>query len=60
MNNKYFAINFNFLGLKKLITTSYSGMFTSKKAKQSKQAYKIIINETKDFSNDDIPDTNCF
>lgn len=35
-------------------------MFTSKKAKQSKQAYKIIINETKDFSNDDIPDTNCF
>lgn len=40
---KYFASNFNLLGLKKLIATSY---------KQNQKSTKIVINELKDYNND--------
>ena len=58
---KYFAMNFNFLGLKKLIATSYSGspitgtqlfLFDVKglfmKGGDVEPAYKVEINEVKD------------
>ena len=60
---KYFAMNFNYLGLKKLIATCFDGSpfagaeinlfnyldFTNT---SSKRAYKIEINEVKDFNED--------
>jgi hypothetical protein len=62
---KYFAINFNYLGLKKLIATSYSGspiagkqlsLFDvkniGKKSNDNKQTQKIIISEVKDENSD--------
>lgn len=62
---KYFAINFNYFGLKKLIATSYGGspiafsqlsLFESGNAQEiiekNKKAYKIIINEVSDENND--------
>ena len=56
---KYFAMNFNFLGLKKLIATCYDGspiagdelpLFEVEKTE--KQAYKIEITEVKDENGD--------
>lgn len=60
---KYFASNFNLLGLKKLIATSYAGspivgtqlsIFDIKgvKSETKKEPLKIEINEVKDFNND--------
>ena len=62
---KYFAMNFNYLGLKKLITTCYSGspiiteqlsLFDVKGLVISKQnekkPYKIEINEVVDYNGD--------
>jgi len=62
---KYFAANFNALGLKKLITTSYSGspvagqqlpLFEIEGLKETKpkdaEAYRIEINEVPDFNKD--------
>ncbi len=60
---KYFAANFNALGLKKLITTSYAGspitggqlsLFDVKglKTAKKKEPLKIEINEVKDFNSD--------
>ena len=60
---KYFASNFNFLGLKKLIATSYTGSpiigkqlplfeIEGLKAAAKKEPMKIVINEVKDFNND--------
>ena len=60
---KYFASNFNALGLKKLIVTSYAGspivgshlpLFEMKglKAKKKKEPHKIEINEVKDLNED--------
>lgn len=62
---KYFAMNFNFLGLKKLIAISYSdspiageqlSLFDVSnlhgKCSNSKQAYKIIITEVSDENSD--------
>jgi hypothetical protein len=62
---KYFAMNFNFLGLKKLIATSYSGspvagkqlpLFDVKsldvKSTDAKCSYKIEITEVKDENTD--------
>lgn len=62
---KYFAMNFNYLGLKKLITTCYAGspiiteqlsLFDVKgliiKTEDEKKPYKIEINEVKDFNED--------
>ena len=60
---KYFASNFNALGLKKLIATSYSGspviggqlpLFEMEglKKKEKKEPMKIEINEVKDLNND--------
>jgi len=60
---KYFASNFNMLGLKKLIVTSYSGspivgkqlsLFDIEGLKPTKQKepMKIEINEVKDFNKD--------
>ena len=61
---KYFAMNFNYLGLKKLICTCYADSPISGeqlslfdlnyevKAKSSKNAYKIIITEVDDSNND--------
>ena len=60
---KYFAMNFNYLGIKKLIATCFDGSpfagaeinlfnyldFTNT---SSKRAYKIEINEVKDFNED--------
>ena len=58
---KYFALNFNFLGLKKLIATSYTGspiagrqlpLFEIEGLKpDGKEPFKIEINEVKDFDN---------
>ncbi len=66
---KYFALNFNHLGLKKLIATSYDGSLIAfeqlslfdietldKKKNKEKRAYKTIINEVKDFNNDGVVD----
>lgn len=61
---KYFAINFNYLGLKKLIATCYDGSpFTGMQLSlfdfmdeqyinDKKTAYKIVINEVEDINND--------
>jgi len=60
---KYFAANFNALGLKKLVTTSYAGspitggqlsLFDVKglKTAKKKEPLKIEINEVKDFNSD--------
>ncbi len=60
---KYFASNFNALGLKKLIATSYAGspiaggqlpLFDVEglKAVQKKEPFKIEINEVKDLNSD--------
>ncbi len=60
---KYFASNFNALGLKKLIATSYIGspiaggqlsLFEIKglSTKNKKEPFKIEINEVKDFNHD--------
>jgi len=60
---KYFAANFNALGLKKLITTSYAGspivggqlpLFDVEglKTVKKKEPLKIEINEVKDFNSD--------
>jgi hypothetical protein len=60
---KYFASNFNVLGLKKLIATSYAGspvvggqlaLFEVEGLKTAKQKepMKIVINEVKDLDND--------
>ncbi len=64
---KYFAMNFNFLGLKKLIATCYDSspiaytqlnFFGEHKSFQNKNRhpYKIEINEVKDFNNDGATD----
>ncbi len=60
---KYFASNFNLLGLKKLIATSYSGSpiigkqlslfdIEGVKTEKKKEPIKIEINEVKDFNKD--------
>ena len=60
---KYFAMNFNFLGLKKLIATCYAGspisntqlsLFSEECAenKTTRQAHKIEITEIPDMNND--------
>jgi len=60
---KYFASNFNLLGLKKLIATSYAGSpilgsqlslfdIQGVKLEKEKEPIKIVINEVKDFNND--------
>jgi len=60
---KYFASNFNYLGLKKLIATCYDGSPIAAEqlslfdipvleADSEKHAYKIEINEVKDYNND--------
>lgn len=61
---KYFAINFNYLGLKKLIATCYDGSpftggqlslfdFMDEESISNKRtAYKIEITEVEDFNND--------
>ena len=60
---KYFAINFNHLGLKKLIATCYDSspvaytqmnFFGENKliANKSRKAYKIVITEVLDYNND--------
>lgn len=62
---KYFAINFNYLGLKKLIVTSYSDspiayhqlpLFNIKSIREKRNfpnpAYKIVLNEVQDSNSD--------
>ena len=58
---KYFAMNFNTLGLKKLIATCYSGspimgtelsLFDEQDPRDLKTPYKIEINEVRDENND--------
>ena len=61
---KYFAMNFNYLGLKKLICTCYADSPISGeqlslfdlnyeiKTKSSKNAYKIVITEVNDSNGD--------
>ena len=60
---KYFALNFNHLGLKKLIATCYDGSpvadtelslfdFEAKENKTTRQAHKIIITEVADNNSD--------
>lgn len=61
---KYFAMNFNHLGLKKLIATSYSGspitgtqlslsdVPMESKPRSNRAAYRIEITEVTDFNND--------
>lgn len=66
---KYFAMNFNFLGLKKLIATCYDGspvagtqlsldLFdeTTGELNKNKTAYKVEITEIKDFNGDGVVD----
>ena len=69
---KYFAMNFNHLGLKRLIATCYDNspvaytqmsFFGVNKeiANRNRHPYKIIINEVKDYNNDgaiDLSDVN--
>lgn len=50
---KYFVMNFNSLGLKKLITTCYKN---SKLNKTTKAAYKIVITEVEERGQDEISD----
>lgn len=60
---KYFAANFNLLGLKKLIATSYTGSpivgnqlsvfdIEGMKAEERKEPMMIEVNEVKDYNND--------
>lgn len=58
---KYFVLNFNSLGLKKLITTGYStspivgqeiNLFEDEIETPRNQPYSIFINEVKDMNND--------
>lgn len=58
---KFFAANFNYLGLKKLITTCYDGspvmgeqlnIFEDFDEPTDKKAYKLEITEVKDYNND--------
>ena len=60
---KYFAMNFNHLGLKRLITTCYTGSPISGqqlplietaglRETESRQAYKVVISEVPDLNND--------
>ena len=61
---KYFAMNFNHLGLKKLITTCYSGSPISGKQlpliemaglrgdRDPREAYKVVISEVPDLNGD--------
>lgn len=62
---KYFALNFNYLGLKKLITTCYGGSPVSyteftifgeeidhMRTDNTKKAYKIEITEVDDYTGD--------
>ena len=59
---KYFALNFNSLGLKKLIATCYNGspiagdelplLFEIEENEPKKIAYKVEITEVKDYNND--------
>jgi hypothetical protein len=60
---KYFALNFNFLGLKKLVATCYIGSpianrqlslfdYETPENKTTRVPHKIIINEAKDENND--------
>lgn len=65
---KYFAINFNFLGLKKLIATCYNGSpfaytqlslfdYLEEEINENpKTAYKVEITEIKDLNNDGVID----
>ena len=64
---KYFAINFNHLGLKKLICTCYAGspvantqisFFDEDKKPSDRKPYKIEITEVKDLNNDGAVDLN--
>ena len=67
---KYFAMNFNYLGLKKLIATCYDSspiigtqldLFDAKtidiEADRKKRAYKVEITEVTDENNDGVTDT---
>lgn len=59
---KYFALNFNTLGLKKLIATCYNGspvagdelplLFEIEETEPKKIAYKVEITEVQDYNND--------
>lgn len=59
---KYFALNFNSFGLKKLIATCYNGSpiagnellldFEDMKDEPQKTAYKVVITEVKDYNGD--------
>ena len=59
---KYFALNFNQLGLKKLIATCYNGspiagdelplLFEIEESEPKKIAYKVEITEVQDYNND--------
>lgn len=59
---KYFALNFNLLGLKKLIATCYNGspiagdelplLFEIEESEPKKIAYKVEITEVQDYNND--------
>ena len=59
---KYFALNFNTLGLKKLIATCYDGspvvgkempmVFKITNQKAKRVAYKVEISEVKDYNGD--------
>lgn len=59
---KYFALNFNLLGLKKLIATCYNGspiagdelplLFEIEETEPKKIAYKVEITEVADYNND--------
>ena len=59
---KYFALNFNQLGLKKLIATCYNGspiagdelplLFEIEESEPKKIAYKVEITEVHDYNND--------
>lgn len=59
---KYFALNFNSLGLKKLIATCYNGspiagdelplLFEIEETEPKKIAYKVEITEVQDYNND--------
>lgn len=64
---KYFALNFNYLGLKKLIATCYRGSPFSdkqlsifgilpKESEDSKKAYKIEISEVRDIYGEGLVD----
>ncbi len=65
---KYFAMNFNYLGLKRLICTCYDGspfvgeqlslfdFMDNKQIEEKKTAYKIEITEVRDINNDGATD----